>query len=218
MSIQVKMNFKITVLLITVFLVSACSTQKKVLTYDDQLQQYRAKYKKEFLKDKYSPLTKNDLQYLDFFPADTTWILECSCTRTENAKPFEMPLYSGITRTYIEYSVAECWYQNKWKFNLKLYQSVPQSGSKPMSDYLFLPFKDYTAMDQTYGGGRYMDFKTSDIKDGKIVIDFNKAYNPYCTYSDGYNCPIPPSENHILLPVTAGEKNYLGEYKEKRRK
>jgi uncharacterized protein (DUF1684 family) len=75
-------------------------------------------------------------------------------------------------------------------------------------DYLYLPFKDFTNGESTYGGGRYLDFKMSDIQENQtIIIDFNKAYNPYCAYSDGYSCPIPPSENHLQVFIEAGEKN-----------
>jgi uncharacterized protein (DUF1684 family) len=46
----------------------------------------------------------------------------------------------------------------------------------------------------------------ADFKDGKVVMDFNKAYNPYCAFSDGWNCPIPPKENHLQVRIEAGEK------------
>ena len=73
---------------------------------------------------------------------------------------------------------------------------------------LFLPFKDKTNANGSYGGGRYIDIKISDIENGKVILDFNKAYNPWCAYSDGYSCPIPPKENHLKIAVTAGEKEY----------
>ncbi|MDQ3048969.1 MAG: DUF1684 domain-containing protein, partial [Bacteroidota bacterium] len=54
----------------------------------------------------------------------------------------------------------------------------------------------------SYGGGRYMDLR---IPKGKtITLDFNQAYNPYCAYSTGYSCPIPPKENFLDLKVEAG--------------
>ena len=75
-------------------------------------------------------------------------------------------------------------------------------------DYLFIPFGDATSGLTSYGGGRYMDFTLADIKDNTLVIDFNKAYNPYCAYTIGYNCPIPPKENLLTEAINAGEKNY----------
>jgi uncharacterized protein len=83
---------------------------------------------------------------------------------------------------------------------------------------LFLPFKDHTNGEESYGGGRYINLYTTDIQDGKIEIDLNTCYNPWCAYSDGYNCPIPPKENHLEMEVRAGEKNFKGSYKKKEAK
>jgi uncharacterized protein (DUF1684 family) len=70
-------------------------------------------------------------------------------------------------------------------------------------------FTDKTTGDQTYHAGRYIDLKIGDINDGKVVIDFNKAYNPYCAYVKGkYSCPIPPRENYLPVAMEAGEKNF----------
>jgi uncharacterized protein len=75
-------------------------------------------------------------------------------------------------------------------------------------NYLFVPFKDLTNGKESYGGGRYVDLQKTDIKDGKIVLDFNKCYNPYCAFAAGYSCPIPPKENYLNLAIEAGEMNF----------
>lgn len=67
----------------------------------------------------------------------------------------------------------------------------------------FLPFRDSTAGEETYSVGRYLDPKARP--DGKLVIDFNMAYNPYCAYNMGWSCAIPPMENRINVPIRAGE-------------
>lgn len=66
----------------------------------------------------------------------------------------------------------------------------------------FVPFRDLTSGVSTYGGGRYMDVSAGP----KILLDFNKAYNPYCVYNETYSCPLPPAENYIALEILAGEK------------
>ena len=71
---------------------------------------------------------------------------------------------------------------------------------------LFLPFVDGTSGKETYGAGRYLDVEQTH--DGKIVVDFNYAYNPYCAYNDQWSCPLTPFENHIQVPIRAGEKNF----------
>jgi uncharacterized protein (DUF1684 family) len=80
-------------------------------------------------------------------------------------------------------------------------------------DYLFLPFTDDTNGTDTYAGGRYIDLTVKDFIGSSVVIDFNKAYNPYCAFSGGYSCPKPPDENHLQIPVQAGEKLFAGEKK-----
>jgi uncharacterized protein (DUF1684 family) len=72
------------------------------------------------------------------------------------------------------------------------------------SGKFFLPFRDATAGEETYSVGRYLDPKARP--DGKLVVDFNMAYNPYCAYNFGWTCTIPPMENRIEVPIRAGEK------------
>lgn len=91
---------------------------------------------------------------------------------------------------------------------LTVYRSKALENNPQYGRYLFIPFTDATTGDETYGSGRYIDIMTTDIKNDTVEIDFNKAYNPYCAYSSGYNCPIPPRENLLPVAVKAGEKNF----------
>jgi len=86
---------------------------------------------------------------------------------------------------------------------LFLYQDARAFTNKLYKDHLFLPFTDLTSGEESYGGGRYIDLKVPADKT-KIVIDFNKSYQPYCAYTDGYSCPIPPTENFIDYRIEAG--------------
>lgn len=74
----------------------------------------------------------------------------------------------------------------------------------PGSDAFFLPFQDAGRGQETYGAGRYVDVES--LPDGRLRVDFNYAYNPYCAYNDGWSCPLPPAENRLNVPVRAGEK------------
>ncbi len=75
---------------------------------------------------------------------------------------------------------------------------------------IFLPFRDGTNSQETYGGGRYLldTIKGADLgtEDGKLVVDFNFAYNPSCAYSPQWTCPLAPAENVLSFRVEAGEK------------
>jgi uncharacterized protein (DUF1684 family) len=68
----------------------------------------------------------------------------------------------------------------------------------------FLPFADSLAGKETYGAGRYLEPELSP--DGRIRVDFNLAYNPYCAYNEHWSCPITPAENRLKVPIRAGEK------------
>lgn len=83
--------------------------------------------------------------------------------------------------------------------------------TNPAGDELFLPFKDATNGRETYGAGRYLDDNRPGLRrlvDGRVKVDFNYAYNPFCAYSPAYSCPLPPAENWLTLPLVAGEKNF----------
>jgi uncharacterized protein (DUF1684 family) len=70
----------------------------------------------------------------------------------------------------------------------------------------FLPFRDGTSGQESYAGGRYLDPRTKP--DGELIVDFNYAYNPYCAYSGGWSCPIPPLENFTKARIEAGEQAF----------
>jgi uncharacterized protein (DUF1684 family) len=82
---------------------------------------------------------------------------------------------------------------------------------------LFLPFRDATSPQESYGGGRYLfdtikgsNFLSSTDENGRmqIVLDFNYAYNPSCAYNDAWTCPLAPVENRLSVAIPAGEKKY----------
>lgn len=72
------------------------------------------------------------------------------------------------------------------------------------SDTLFVPFRDETSGSETYGGGRYLDLEFATT--GIYTIDFNRAYHPDCYFNEEFICPLPPPENRLRTPVTAGER------------
>jgi uncharacterized protein (DUF1684 family) len=70
----------------------------------------------------------------------------------------------------------------------------------------FLPFVDSLANVETYGAGRYLDPEI--LPDGRLHVDFNLAYNPYCAYNEMWSCPLTPFENRLKAAVRAGEMNF----------
>jgi hypothetical protein len=69
---------------------------------------------------------------------------------------------------------------------------------------LFLPFADALAGSETYGAGRYLE--PEQLADGRVLLDFNLAYNPYCAYNDEWSCPLTPPENRLTVAIRAGER------------
>jgi uncharacterized protein (DUF1684 family) len=84
---------------------------------------------------------------------------------------------------------------------LETYQSAEREDPS-----LFVPFKDLTSGKETYGACRYLDMRVEH--DDNYLVDFNYAYNPYCAYSEGFVCPLPPAENWLKVAIRAGEKKY----------
>ncbi|MFQ5576785.1 MAG: DUF1684 domain-containing protein, partial [Anaerolineae bacterium] len=77
---------------------------------------------------------------------------------------------------------------------------------------VFLPFKDLTAGQTTYGGGRYLldSIKSADLgcEGSRLIVDFNFAYNPSCAYNARWHCPLPPAENRLPVAIPAGEQHF----------
>jgi hypothetical protein len=87
---------------------------------------------------------------------------------------------------------------------VKLRPIIEEPGAKE----LFYIFRDQTAGKETYGAGRF--FYSEMPRDGKVVLDFNKAYNPPCAFTPFATCPLPPPENRLAVRIEAGEKKYGG--------
>ena len=93
--------------------------------------------------------------------------------------------------------------------------SLQAYKADPDDDRLWVPFRDETSGEETYGAGRYLDLepdrhRSDDDGDAEWVLDFNEAYNPTCAYSDAYECPLPPTENWLDVEIAAGERSYEG--------
>ena len=181
-------------------------------SYSEQIAKHREAYKADFIKDNNSPLKKKDLENLHFYNADSTYKVIADVELLKNEKVFKMPTFNGTSSDYFRYAHVN-FSLNGVKMQMTLYRSVSLSTNPLYKDHLFLPFTDETNNKETYGGGRYIDLDAKEIKDNHIEIDFNKAYNPYCAYSDGYRCPVPPEENDLQLSISVGEKLYTGEKK-----
>lgn len=171
--------------------------------YLDSLQAFRENYinTHEVVK------TKEDRAQLQFFPVDPTYRVKCRFEKMNNSEWFPMSTSGAVKKMHRIYGKLTFSIHDTI-LHLFVYQSQVLLQNEAEKDYLFIPFTDVTSGEESYGAGRYLECTISDIHDGALLLDFNKAYNPYCAYTTGYNCPIPPRENELSLPIRAGEKNY----------
>ena len=91
---------------------------------------------------------------------------------------------------------------------LEVYQNMEHRKHPEYGKYLFIPFRDKTSGKDTYGGGRFIEVLIPKGKE--LELDFNLCFNPYCSYSDRYSCPIPPEANTLDFEIKAGEKTPPG--------
>ena len=175
-------------------------------SYSDSITEFQKHLDSEYKNPDKSPLPKKDLRKFKghaFFPIDSLYKVRAKFERADNALPFFMKTTTGRLPKYEIYGIATFQIDNQ-ELSLHIYQSHRLRNTEEYKNYLFLPFTDLTNGDETYGGGRFIDL---EIPDGDtIVIDFNKAYNPYCAYSPKYSCPIPPEENDLPIAIKAGIK------------
>lgn len=151
---------------------------------------------------------EEEKKQLRFYPIQEKYKVTASFKPAENMEWFTMETSGTMKKVYRVYGTVT-FTINDTVNTLQVLQAQQLLTSNEYKDYLFLPFTDKTTGQDTYEVGRYIDLKITDIKNDKVVIDFNKNYNPYCAYVSGkYNCPIPPKANDLTVAITAGEKKY----------
>lgn len=181
--------------------------------YEEKMATFRKKYKEDFIREERSPLKAKDTGFIRFYPINSNYAVWAELSLTPNAPVFDMLTHSGKKQQYRQYAIATFKIKSKI-YNLNIYQSLKLIAKEEMKDHLFLPFNDLTNYKSTFGGGRYIDLSVIDIRNNKILLDFNKCYNPYCAYKEGYSCPIPPSENRLNTRIEAGEQLFAGKVDE----
>ena len=184
------------------FLLSYTFPALSQTAYYDSLMQYQLKYKTDLSND-----IKADTSKVSFYPFNSALNLVAKIEVLENQPIFNMTTSSGMAKEAQKFALVTFMIAGK-EYKLYAYQLLKLKNDPEYSQHVFIPFTDKTSGKESYGGGRYFDFNIDDIRNGQLQLDFNKAYNPYCAFVTGYNCPIPPRENRVPLEIRAGEKSY----------
>lgn len=192
----------------------ACKTTTthtaQLTSYEKEIQTFQQELNQSFKVPKESPLEESkrkSFKSLPFFKIDESYKVEASFVRTTDEKTFQMQTTTDRKPIYKKYGKASFELHGK-KHTLTIYQSQDLMKQEAYKNYLFLPFTDLSNGEESYYGGRYIDLEIPQMTDNqeptKIMIDFNKTYNPYCAYNKKYSCPIPPKENHLDIKILAG--------------
>ena len=124
--------------------------------------------------------------------------------RSTEERTYEIATSGEISMTFTRFAYADLRLSG-YDVSLELYWLDAYGGG------LFLPFRDGTSGDTTYGAGRYLldTVKGADLgmEGGALVLDFNFAYNPSCSYDPRWVCPLAPPPNRLGEPIEAGEKH-----------
>lgn len=172
----------------------------------DEVVAYQKNLNTEYLTPGKSPLKEEEIAVfkgLNFYEYTSNFVVNAVLEKLDNQKAFQMPTSSGRTQNYIRYGILK-FSINEQPFQLEVYQNLCLMTKEGYEKYLFLPFIDLTSGNETYGAGRYLDFEIPETP--HVILDFNKAYHPYCAYTTGYSCPITPDVNFLDVKVNAGVK------------
>jgi len=152
-----------------------------------------------------SPFVSGRVPFHDlvYFPPDATYRLSARLERV--SPPAEAFLRTNRDNQAVMRYLGELVFAlGGQELRLRLYHAGEGVGTS-----VFVPFRDATSGGESYGAGRYLtlELNEEDVYD----LDFNRAFNPYCAYSDDYECSFPPAENDLPVPIRAGEKVWAAE-------
>ncbi|HSB05504.1 MAG TPA: DUF1684 domain-containing protein [Thermodesulfobacteriota bacterium] len=171
---------------------------------EERLKAFRKERDRFFKEDPRSPLKESDrkkFKGLLYYPIDLRYAMTGSIEKYPvEPKPIyvTLPTNKEVGKRYVRYGGFKFNWEGKERV-LQIYR--PLGGGE-----LFLPFKDETSGVETFSKGRYLYIES--MPGEKVLIDFNRAYNPFCHYNEKYTCPFAPEENWLKIPIRAGEKRF----------
>ena len=178
----------------------------QVSEWKEMIQKEREQKDRFFSGHYQSPIPFEERQQfkgLEYYPIDSDFWFKLELHEHEEKKKLKIEDTQGNERDFLRWGEFRFKVDDK-ECTLQAYKSDPGEVR------LFVPFRDATSGKETYGAGRYIDLDSGEhyTTEGKWILDFNKAYNPWCAYSEFYACPFVAPENWLDVAVRAGEKNY----------
>lgn len=188
-------------LFLSLIALSACSPSVPAsASYPDKIAAERASKDDMFRNDpKESPIKPGEMDQfvpLSYFPIDESYAVPAQLQPATERITAQMPTSTGTIREMTRLGTLV--------FTLKGQPLKLAAFAEGNSPRLFVPFSDLTSGTETYQAGRYMNLDPTPT--GIYIVDFNIAYQPYCYYNAEYECPLPPRENRLTVPIRAGER------------
>ena len=191
--------------IIGIILYSLNDAKPNASVYLAQLQKFRSEKNRTFRQSENSPLSttqKAQFDSLKYYSGELTFVPHADISRNETPDTTVLQMSDNKAEKYLNWGSVKFSINNSPQ-QLRLYLKANGTDST-----LFIPFTDLTNGHETYGGGRYLDAPIPRLNETEIKLDFNRAYNPYCTYNNDYSCPVPPAENRLQVAIPAGEKSF----------
>jgi len=183
----------------------ACTQGKKETKGETAWQKKMNANFKDATKSPLKPRDLKNFEGLDFYTFDSVYVVKAHLEHTPNSEWFNMKTTTSRLTEERVYGILNFILKGK-THQLNIFQGKELMTTEGYEDYLFLPFLDDTNGEGSYSGGRYLDLR---IPEGDtLIIDFNKANNPYCVYDDKFSCPLVPRANYLNVKVEAGLKAF----------
>jgi len=188
-------------------MLSEIENAREIFEWKERMGRERKEKDKFFLLHPQSPIPfeeRKRFKGIDYYPLNSNYRFELELHEHKEKKIVKMAYTKGDEQDFLRWG--------EFQFRISDQKQVLQAyKSNPIEDRLFIPFKDETSGKETYGAGRYIDLELErdHTSEERWILDFNKAYNPWCVYSEAYTCPFVPQENWLKITILAGEKNYF---------
>lgn len=207
MKYSILMTFTLIYSLIYISTFSQVGIDSTNINFNEEIEKHRTGKNIKLMYSDPSPLLveqKKNFEGLKYFPPDIKYLVEGVLVEDEEPETVIMKTSGERTPSYLRYGTVKFNIDGN-ELKLAVYQNKKMLDLSMDTNHLFVPFRDGTSGKESYKGGRYVDCVIPD--EGNIMIlDFNKAYNPYCAYNPKYSCVIPPEENKLSIRIEAGEK------------
>ena len=174
--------------------------------YINKIEKQRLEKDMEMKNDPDSPFNQDPNAHfapLKYFDVDPEFVFKSKLFEYNPKDTIRIYGTKGEERKVVKYGYVTITYKEK-KYNVNVYKGKTKNGQ----EYYSIWFTDKTTNKESYGVGRYLDFEKMDDSNYVYTIDFNLAYNPYCSYSAKYSCAVPTKEDYLDIAVTAGEKKF----------